>query len=124
MTVVRTTDAIVHELQGTTFTSYAAPAQGSRELCAWRVEVPAGSTGLPHRVTRDEVFLILDGQFEAHLDGEATRVEPGDVLVVEAGREFRLDNPGDKPATAWVTTSVGLQAQLADGSWLSPPWVR
>jgi hypothetical protein len=34
------------------------------------------------------------------------------------------DNPGRQPATAWVTTSVGLEAELADGSRISPPWVR
>jgi hypothetical protein len=35
-----------------------------------------------------------------------------------------VDNPGDEPATAWVTTSVGLLGVLPDGSWISPPWTQ
>lgn len=124
MAVVRSTDSVVHQLHGSVFTSYAAPARGSRELCAWRLEVPAGTTGVAHRVTREEVILVLDGHLEVSLDGDTSRLDPGDVVVVEPGQEFSAGNPGDRPAAAWVTTSVGLQAQLADGSWLSPPWVR
>jgi mannose-6-phosphate isomerase-like protein (cupin superfamily) len=48
----------------------------------------------------------------------------GDAIVVPPGSSVRIDNPGDEPASAWVTTRVGLEAVLPDGSRLSPPWVR
>ena len=35
-----------------------------------------------------------------------------------------VDNPGLGPAAMWVSTTVGLQAELADGSTLTPPWTR
>jgi hypothetical protein len=48
----------------------------------------------------------------------------GDAIVVPAGAVFKIDNLGGQRASAWVTTSVGLEAMLADGSSISPPWVR
>jgi mannose-6-phosphate isomerase-like protein (cupin superfamily) len=124
MPVVRAADAVAHHLHGSTFTSYAAPATGSTELCAWRLDVAAGTAGVAHRVTREEVFLLLDGAITATLNGTSALMTAGDVLVVPAGAELRVDNDSAVPASAWVTTSVGLQAELPDGSRISPPWVR
>jgi mannose-6-phosphate isomerase-like protein (cupin superfamily) len=125
MPVVHTVDAVIHELNGNRFSSYAAPASGSRELCAWRLEVPAGSTGVPHRPTREEVLLVLTGVLQVALDGQpAEPVGSGDAVVVPPGELFQVDNLGPVDATAWVTTSVGLEAELPDGSRIAPPWVR
>ena len=49
---------------------------------------------------------------------------PGEVVVVPAGAQLKVDNASTAAATAWVTTSVGLEATLPDGSLISPPWVR
>jgi quercetin dioxygenase-like cupin family protein len=124
MPIVRDRDAVPHRLHGSTFHSYAAPATGSRELCAWRLEVPPGTVGAPHRVSREEVFLILGGRLTVTLDGVTGDLTPGDVLLVPAGAELRADNLSDGVVTAWVTTSVGLRATMADGSAVSPPWAR
>lgn len=123
MPVIRTEDAVVHELPDARFTSYAHPSRGSSELCAWRVEFAPRSTGLPHRISQEEVFLILDGSVQADVDGDTSTLGSGDVLVVPAGAKLRVDNAEEGAATAWVTTRVGLQAELDDGSWISPPWV-
>jgi quercetin dioxygenase-like cupin family protein len=124
MPIVHDRDAVPHRLHGSTFHSYAAPATGSRELCAWRLEVPPGTVGAPHRVSREEVFLILGGRLTVTLDGVTGDLTPGDVLLVPAGAELRADNLSDGVVTAWVTTSVGLRATMADGSAVSPPWAR
>ncbi|HEY1918112.1 MAG TPA: cupin domain-containing protein [Streptosporangiaceae bacterium] len=130
MTVLNSADAIVHELHGSRFASYVSPERGSRELCAWRLEVAPGTHGVRHTVNREEVLLMLGGTLQVTVDtsadgtGTAEKAGPGDVIVVPAGASFQVDNPGDEPATAWVTTSVGLQATMADGSRVSPPWVR
>jgi mannose-6-phosphate isomerase-like protein (cupin superfamily) len=120
--VIRTADATVYELNDTTFTSYAHPSRGSTELCGWRVEVGPNSTGVAHRVSHEEVFLVLSGTAEAVLDGERQTLAAGDVLVVPVGAAFHLDNPGDQPLSAWVTTRVGLRATMADGTEIAPPW--
>jgi quercetin dioxygenase-like cupin family protein len=122
--IVRESDAVQHRLHGSTFHSFAAPASGSRELCAWRIEVAGGTEGIAHRVSREEVFLLLSGELEVTLDGLTGTLTPGEMVLVPAGCEVRVDNIGNGQATAWVTTSVGLQATLPDGSAISPPWVR
>ncbi|BCJ55498.1 cupin [Actinoplanes sp. NBRC 14428] len=123
MSVVREADAVAHRLHGATFHSFVAPSRGSRELCAWRLEVADGTVGVPHRVSREEVLLLLTGEVTATIDGEASTVRAGEAAFVPAGASFALDNTSGGPATAWVTTSVGLRATLADGSEISPPWV-
>jgi mannose-6-phosphate isomerase-like protein (cupin superfamily) len=140
MPVVRAADAVEHELHGSVFTSYAAPASGSRELCAWRLEVPGRTTGVPHTVSKEEILLVLSGTLSVTLGGAADGAPAGlaapapapapaeacagDAIVVPAGTVLTIDNLDDQRASAWVTTSVGLEAVLADGSLIRPPWVR
>jgi quercetin dioxygenase-like cupin family protein len=111
-------------MHDTSFTSYASPARGSRELCAWRIEIPARAQGVPHRVSREEVLYVLSGTLHATVDDQPEEATAGDVILVPAGSRFDVDNLADEPATAWVTTSVGLAAVLPDGSWITPPWTR
>ncbi|SEO39908.1 cupin domain-containing protein [Trujillonella endophytica] len=121
MSVVRADRAVLFEAHGSRFHSYVAPSRGSRQLCAWRLEVPAGLRGVPHRPTREEVLLVLTGELTATVDGSPATLGPGDVLVVPAGSEFAVD-AGPVGCTAWVTTSPGLEAVLPDGTRLAPPW--
>ncbi|MCX5213701.1 cupin domain-containing protein [Kitasatospora sp. NBC_00240] len=114
--------ATVHEIHGARFTSYASTASGSTELCAWRLDVPAGSVGVPHTVGREEILLLLSGSLLITLDDEERKVLPGDTAIVPAGTVLKVDNPDDRPARAWVTTSTGLTATLPDGSVFTPPW--
>jgi uncharacterized RmlC-like cupin family protein len=132
MPVVHAEDAVEHDLHGSRFTSYAAPSRGAKELCAWRIDVPAGTPGLPHTVTKEEVLFVLTGTLHVSLSDtpetiDAAPPQPGqagDAIVVPSGTTLRLANNSDKPASAWVTTSAGLEAVLPDGSRLSPPWTR
>ena len=122
MPVIRSADAVVFEIHGATFRSYASSATGSKELCFWRTEIPQAGTGLPHRVSREEVFAVIEGRLQLTLDGDTHVLGVGDVAVVPAGTMLRLDNLGPGPAALWVSTSVGLEAELEDGSRMSPPW--
>jgi quercetin dioxygenase-like cupin family protein len=128
MPVIHAADAVAHDMHGSRFTSYAAPARGSAELCAWRLDVPAGRAGTAHAVSREEILYVLGGTLLVTLgdgpDAAAAACRAGDAIVVPPGSRVRIDNPGDEPASAWVSTSVGLEAVLPDGSRLSPPWAR
>jgi quercetin dioxygenase-like cupin family protein len=124
MPVVRTEEAKVHELHGARFVSYANPTTGSRELCAWRTEVPAGTTGQAHTVTREEILLVLAGSLRFTVDGETHALAVGDVLIANPGSTLRVDNESDAPAHIWATTSVGLEAVMADGTRVRPPWAN
>jgi quercetin dioxygenase-like cupin family protein len=121
--VLRSADAAVHEAHGSRFTSYVAPTRGSRDLAAWRLDVPAGLRGVAHRPTREEVLLVLTGRLHLTLDGAEHHLEPGDVALVPAHSEIRV-GAGPHGASAWVTTTPGLEATLPDGSRFAPPWAH
>jgi quercetin dioxygenase-like cupin family protein len=120
--VIQASQAVVHEMHGTSFTSYARPTSGSKELCGWRVEIPGHTEGVAHRVSREEVLYLLSGTVRVGLDDDYQDATAGDAIVVPAGALFRVDNLADEPMTAWVTTTAGFGAVMADGSWLTPAW--
>ncbi|MEU4089896.1 cupin domain-containing protein [Streptomyces aureus] len=124
MPVVRPSEAVTHEVHGARFDSYAAPRSGSKELCAWRAEIPAGHQAPVHTVNREEIFLLLSGELLVTLDGRTERITAGDTVIITPGVSLAIENPTDRSAHSWVTTSVGLQAELADGSTLTPPWAN
>jgi quercetin dioxygenase-like cupin family protein len=124
MAVVRSAEARTHELHGARFISYATPRTGSKELCAWRGEVPAGTKAPAHTVSREEILHLLDGELLITLDGRAERITAGDTVIVNTGATLTVENPTDRTATTWVTTSVGLSAELADGTRITPPWAN
>ncbi len=123
MPVIHATDAAPFETHGSRFLSYVSPSRGSSQLCAWQLTVPADLHGVAHRPTREEVLLVLTGELNVTLDGSAAALQPGDVVLVPAGSELRVD-AGPDGATAWVTTTPGLEAVTADGARISPPWAR
>jgi mannose-6-phosphate isomerase-like protein (cupin superfamily) len=123
MPVLRSGDATEFETHGARFSSYVSPSRGSGQLCAWRLEVPAGTAGIAHRPSRDEVFLVLEGTLQIVLDGVEADVGVGDVVVVPAGSEVRVDTH-ESAASAWVATTPGLEAVMADGSRFAPPWAQ
>ncbi|MEV6296481.1 cupin domain-containing protein [Streptomyces sp. NPDC004059] len=124
MPVVRSSEATTHEIHGARFVSYATPLTGSKELCAWRGEIPAGTKAPAHTVNREEIFHLLVGELLITLDGRTERIGAGDTVIVNPGTTFAVENPTDHTALSWVTTSVGLQAELADGTRITPPWAN
>jgi quercetin dioxygenase-like cupin family protein len=123
MPIFRENDAVEHEAHGSTFRSYVAPSRGSAQLCAWRLTVPAGLQGVAHRPSHEEVLLILDGELQITLDGAPAQLTTGDVALVPAGSELRVDG-GASVASAWVTSTPGLEAVTADGTRITPRWAN
>ncbi|MET7456963.1 cupin domain-containing protein [Streptomyces sp. NPDC005574] len=124
MPVVRSSEAVTHEIHGARFVSYATPRTGSRELCAWRGEIPAGTRAPAHTVNREEILHLLTGELLVTLDGETGPLTAGDTLIINSGSTVGIENPTDRTAVSWVTTSVGLEAELADGTRIVPPWAN
>ncbi|MFD4526402.1 cupin domain-containing protein [Streptomyces sp. NPDC058470] len=124
MPVIHPSQAVVHEIHGARFVSYATPLSGSRELCAWRGEIPAGTKAPVHTVSREEIFHLLSGELLITLDGHTERITAGDTVIINPGATFGVENPTQETAISWVTTSIGLTAELADGSVLTPPWAN
>ncbi|MFI7404585.1 cupin domain-containing protein [Streptomyces sp. NPDC049541] len=107
-------------LTGTT----RAERGGSKELCAWRGEIPAGAKAPVHTVNREEIFHLLIGELLITLDGRTERITAGDTVIVNPGATLGVENPTDQTAISWVTTSIGLEAVLADGTRITPPWAN
>ncbi|OEU86952.1 cupin [Streptomyces abyssalis] len=122
MPVIRSTEAVVHEMHGARFTSYVRPATGSEELAAWRGEIPPGTAAPVHVISHEEAFYVLSGRLRLTIDDETAELGAGDAAVAPAGSALAVANPADEPAQMWVTTRVGLRAELADGTILTPPW--
>jgi quercetin dioxygenase-like cupin family protein len=123
MPIIRGADAVTYEIHGVSFLAYANPATGSSQLSAWTTHIPAGTVGVPHTISHEEVFRLVTGRLRLTIDGEVADLEVGDVAVAPPGSTIGVDNIGDETASMWVTTSVGLRATMADGSELAPPWV-
>ncbi|WP_330456929.1 cupin domain-containing protein [Streptomyces sp. NBC_00820] len=124
MPVVRSHEAVTHEIHGARFVSYATPLTGSKELCAWRGEIPPGTKAPAHTVNREEIFHLLVGELLITLDGHGLRVSAGDTVIINPGATLSVENPTDHTALSWVTTSIGLEAELADGTRITPPWAN
>ncbi|GAB3824379.1 cupin domain-containing protein [Dactylosporangium cerinum] len=121
MSIVRAADAPRFELDGSQFTVFAGPSNGSRQVCAWRLTVAAGHESMPHSIDRDEVFMVLSGQLRVTPGGEV--LGAGDSVVVPAGEPIEVHNPGAGPAEVHVTVPAGFTAYRADGSVFgTPPW--
>ncbi|MEV5838777.1 cupin domain-containing protein [Nocardia sp. NPDC052112] len=122
MPVIRAADAVTREMHGTRFTSYIRPGTGSTELCVWQIQVPAGLKGVPHKVLREEAFVIIAGVVTLTIDGQPEELRAGDAALAPAGSTINLDNNGTEAATLVVTVPVGFQGELPDGTVINPPW--
>jgi quercetin dioxygenase-like cupin family protein len=122
MPVLSAPDTHTHELPGARFTTLASPSRGSSETSVWQVELLPGAETVPHRVTREEIFVALTGRAIATLDGAAHTLAAGETLILSPATEFTLEPSGDEPFRALVCLPVGGQAIIADGEPFTPPW--
>jgi quercetin dioxygenase-like cupin family protein len=113
-----------HDIPGARFTTLASPSRGSAETSVWRLELLPGAEPVPHTVTREEIFVALDGEALATLDGVDQTVLSGDTLVLPVGVEFRLVATGAAPFRALVCLPVGGQAATIGGEPFTPPWAE
>jgi quercetin dioxygenase-like cupin family protein len=124
MPVLTAAAAPTHHLDGARFTSLATPARGSTETAVWRVEILPGAPAAPHSLTREEIFVVLDGTAWVRIGGREERAGSGDAVVVPPGVELDLGNAGSAPLTLVCCLPVGGQAQAAGAPPFTPPWAE
>ena len=123
MTVIRKAEAPVFTLPGLTVTGLASPSRGASETCVWRVQLAPATPGVPHRVTREEIFVAVSGRAVVTLAGKEHELGPGDAVVVPSDTIFSLANRSTEPFEAVVSFPVGGKA-ITDAAPFTPPWAE
>lgn len=59
--------------------------------------VAVGQTSIPHSLTTSEVYYILSGIGEMHIDDECWPVEAGDAVYIPPQARQFIHNPGSEP---------------------------
>lgn len=59
--------------------------------------VSVGQTSTPHSLRTSEVYYILKGVGEMHIEGETQRVEPGDAVYIPPNARQFIYNDGTEP---------------------------
>ncbi|MBW4454780.1 MAG: cupin domain-containing protein [Nostoc indistinguendum CM1-VF10] len=58
--------------------------------------VPIGKTSILHSLTTSEVYYILSGRGEMHIDSELQVVEPGDAVYIPPNAKQFIRNCGEE----------------------------
>jgi len=124
MTVLSVTEAPNFTIPGVRFVTLSSPSRGARESSVWEVTMAPGVNGSRHRLTREETFVAIEGVAIAEIDGQVHAFSAGDALLVAAGRDFSLSNPGPQPFRALAVYPVGGQVQIGDQPAFTPPWAE
>jgi mannose-6-phosphate isomerase-like protein (cupin superfamily) len=124
MAVITAPTDATHDIGTARFTSLATPTRGSRETSVWRVEIAPRTPATPHSLTREEVFVVLDGEAAVDIDGMRACARPGDAIVVPAEVEFALANEGEAPLRLLCCMPVGGQGRMHGGEPFTPPWAQ
>lgn len=59
--------------------------------------VPVGQVSTPHALATSEVYYLLSGQGEMHIDDEISPVVPGDAVYIPPNARQYIRNTGDQP---------------------------
>ncbi|NJO18831.1 MAG: cupin domain-containing protein [Spirulinaceae cyanobacterium RM2_2_10] len=59
--------------------------------------LPVGNTSAPHALKTSEVYYLLSGTGEMHIDDEVQRVEPGDAIYHPPQARQFIHNDGNEP---------------------------
>ncbi len=135
MPVVSPPTTPTHVHGATRFTSLATPTRGEAcDTSVWRVDIAPNTSPTLHRVTREEIFVVLAGGAQVRLGDARHEVVAGQVIVVPADTDFELATT-DQPLSAICCLPVGGQAYLpagarpakdeaGSGAPFTPPWAQ
>jgi quercetin dioxygenase-like cupin family protein len=122
MAVITASEAPTFDLGGATITGLASPRRGSADTAVWRVRFHPGRPSPPHALSREEIFVVLDGAITARFSDREETATAGSALIVPPREEFILVAP-DAPAEAVCVMPVGGQA-ISNGIAFTPPWAE
>src|ERR1044071_8929819 len=100
MTIIKRSEAPLFDDGGTHVTAYAAPSRGASQVSMWCLELAPGTTSPLHQMDCEEVFLGLDGEVVATVDGTEHVIGAGDCLILPAATPFTFRVPEGRPSRA------------------------
>ena len=56
-----------------------------------------GNSSRPHRLKSSEIYFVLSGEAEMHIDSDAAPIRSGEAVVIPAGSVQRIRNTGGVP---------------------------
>src|SRR4051812_20817589 len=124
MPVLPAPDDPTHDLGHARFRSLATPSRGTVDTAVWTVDIAPDAPATPHALTREEVFIVIEGTASVRLGDITETASAGDAIVVPADVQLELTNAGATLLRLVCCLPVGGQARLADGSTFTPPWAR
>jgi mannose-6-phosphate isomerase-like protein (cupin superfamily) len=122
MAVITASEAPKFDAGGATIIGLASPSRGSADTAVWRVRFDSVAPSPPHALSREEIFIVLEGAITARFRDREETATAGGALVVAPGEEFTLVAP-EAPAEALCVMRVGGQA-VSDGIAFTPPWAE
>ena len=60
-------------------------------------QVPVGETSVDHALTTSEVYYLLSGQGDMHINDEVQAVGPGDAIYIPPNARQFIRNTGQEP---------------------------
>jgi quercetin dioxygenase-like cupin family protein len=120
MAIHRRDDERPFALHGSHIAGLATPGRGAAQVEVWRSTVEAGSCTPPHRHDTEEVVVVLRGTGRATIDDVEVRYQPGDTLILPAGRLHQIfaDTDGEYLAAMPLGSSI----TAPDGAVMDLPW--
>lgn len=122
MPILRSDDAPEFDLSGIAIRGFASPSRGATETMTWRITFGPGQRLPEHTHDREEVFHVLEGSLTASLDGEETRVGPGDTVMIPAGIRHTSFTDAASTAVLLSIMPTGTVMIRDGGERVSPPW--
>ncbi|MGZ4195797.1 MAG: cupin domain-containing protein [Solirubrobacteraceae bacterium] len=122
MAVITANEAPTFDVGGATITGLASPSRGSADTAAWRVRFDPDRPSPPHALSREEIFIVLEGALTARFGDREETATAGGALILAPGEQFTLVAV-HAPAEAVCIMSVGGEA-ISDGVTFTPPWAE
>lgn len=123
MKIVSATEARTVTTAAAVATAYAAPSQGSTELCNWRVQMKPRTSGPLHAIDREQLWTVLTGTLTVTAEGRTETAGPGQTVILPADVDRQVTS-GDEPAEALVCMAVGGQATVPGAPPVPLPWAQ
>lgn len=120
MSVFRKDQNEVHSLHGNHIAGVATLSSGAQQVEMWHGRMEANAATPPHSHDTEEVVHFLKGSGRATLDNAEIRYQPGDTLILPAGRVHQIFAETDSEFVSAAPT--GGTVKLPDGVVLDLPW--